>query len=240
MNLLLFIIILTISFIVVRIGAIAFELTGLEKSLARFQALSCFTGTGFTTKEAELITGNPQRRRIASVLMILGKAGLVTLIATFANSLQADNLVAKINIPFLNLVFPLHLLPWINLIIIMVFIYTIYKILTHTKIGRKLTDALKAHIIKKELIKPVSFEELVVATAGYGISKIEVCKDSPILNKMLLDSDLRKFDILILAVERGEEIIPNPRADTKILLGDKLICFGKLGNIRRKLCVIPE
>lgn len=222
MNLLLFIVILSVSFIVVRIGAIAFELTGLEKSLARFQALSCFTGTGFTTKEAELITGNPQRRRIASVLMILGKAGLVTLIATFANSLRANAL------------------SWVNLIIIMVFIYTIYKILTHTKLGRKLTDALKAHIVKKELIKPVSFEELVVATAGYGISKIEVCKDNPILNRTLLDSDLRKFDILILAVERGEEIIPNPRADTRILLGDKLICFGKLENIRRKLCVIPE
>jgi len=63
MNLILFIAILIVSFIVVRIGAIAFELTGLEWSLAKFQALSCFTGTGFTTKEAELITGHPQRRR---------------------------------------------------------------------------------------------------------------------------------------------------------------------------------
>ena len=222
MNLLLFIVILSVSFIVVRIGAIAFELTGLEKSLARFQALSCFTGTGFTTKEAELITGNPQRRRIASALMILGKAGLVTLIATFANSLRANAL------------------SWINLLIILAFIYAIYRILTYTKMGRKLTDVLKAHIVRKEIIKPVSFEELVVATAGYGISKVEICKDNPILDKTLLDSNLKKFDILVLAVERGEEIIPNPRADTKILLGDKLICFGKLENIRKKLCVTAK
>jgi hypothetical protein len=67
MNLLIFIIILIVSFIIVRIGAIAFTMTGLEWSLATFQSLSCFTGTGFTTKEAELITGHPQRRRIASL-----------------------------------------------------------------------------------------------------------------------------------------------------------------------------
>ena len=69
MNLILFIIAIVAAFIIVRIGAIAFQLTGLEWSLAKFQALSCFTSTGFTTKEAELITGNPQRRRIASILI---------------------------------------------------------------------------------------------------------------------------------------------------------------------------
>ena len=49
--LVLFILALIVSFIVVRIGAIAFQLTGLEWSLAKFQALSCFSGTGFTTKD---------------------------------------------------------------------------------------------------------------------------------------------------------------------------------------------
>jgi len=40
-----------ISFIVVRIGGLALQLTGMESDVARFQALSAFTGTGFTTKE---------------------------------------------------------------------------------------------------------------------------------------------------------------------------------------------
>lgn len=240
MNLLLFISIIVISFIIVRIGAIAFELTGLEWSLAKFQALSCFTGTGFTTREAELITGNTQRRRIASVLIVLGHAGLVTLIATFANSLRTDFIMPTFSIPFLHSVIPSHLLPWINLTIIVFAVYTTYKIFTHTKFGGKLTDFLRSHIVKKEIIKPVSFEELIVATGGYGISQIEVCKDSPILNRTLIESELRQYDITVLAVEREEQTIPNPVADTKILLGDKLICFGKLGNIRSKLCVMPK
>ncbi len=236
MNLFLFMFILLVSFIIVRIGAVAFELTGLEWSLAKFQALSCFTGTGFTTKEAELITGNPQRRRIASVIMVLGNAGLVTLIATFANTLRPDNLVHKFTIPFLKVVFPSSLLPWINLLIIIIVTYFGYKFFTRSKLGKGLTDAIRARILKSELVKAVSFEELLVATGGYGISGIRICKNSPILDKTILEADLRKYDITILTVEREGGIIPNPKADTKIFIDDRLICFGKLDNIRNKLC----
>jgi hypothetical protein len=240
MNLLLFITIIIISFIVVRIGAIAFELTGLEWSLAKFQSLSCFTGTGFTTREAELITGHPQRRRIASVLIVLGHAGLVTLIATFANSLRTDIIMPKFKIPLLHSVIPAHLTPWMNLGIIVFVVYSLYKIFTNSKIAGRLTDLLRSHIVRKEIIKRVSFEELIVATGGYGVSSIEICKDSPILNKTLLDSELRHHDITVLSIEREGHTMPNPPADTKILLGDNLICFGKLGNIRKQLCVTAD
>ena len=235
MNVLLFIVAIAISFVVVRIGAIAFELTGLEWSLAKFQALSCFSGTGFTTKEAELITGNPQRRRIASVLIVLGHAGLVTLIATFANSLRPSAIMPKFTFSFL----PSGLMPWINLTIIIIAIYAIYKISTNTKYARKLTISLRKQIVKKEIIKPVSFEELVIATGGYGVSQIEISKESPIVDKTLLESDLRRLDISVLAIERKGVTMPNPSADTKFLLGDKLICFGKLENIRKELCELP-
>ena len=239
MNIILFIVALVIAFIVVRIGAIAFQLTGLEWSLAKFQALSCFTGTGFTTKEAELITGNPRRRRIASFLIILGHAGLVALIATFANSLRPGILIPKFTIPFLHSAIPSGYLPLLNLIIIIIAIYVIYRIFTSKRFSEKITNALRARIVKQEFIKPVSFEELLIATGGYGVAQIEVSKQSPVLNKKLLDADLRKLDILVLAVVRDETTVPNPPADTEIVLGDRLICFGKLENIRTELCVTP-
>ncbi len=236
MNLILFIIIIIVSFIAVRIGAIAFELTGLEWSLAKFQALSCFTGTGFTTKESEMITGHPQRRHIASILIVLGHAGLVTLIATFANSLRTDIIMPKITIPFLHSVIPPRLLPWINLLIIAFVIYATYKIFSNTKFAGKLTDALRSHIVNKEIVKRVSFEEVVIATGGYGVSSMEIYKDSPILGKTILESDLRSHDITILVIERNGETIPNPAANTRVLLNDRLICFGKLDKIRKELC----
>lgn len=229
MNLVLFISVLIVSFIVVRIGAIAFQLTGLEWSLAKFQALSCFTATGFTTREAELVTATPQRRRIASVLIILGHAGLVTMIATFANSLRP----AKI--PFLSDFLSFSLMPWINLVIIVSSIYIIYRIFTNSRFARKLTNVLRKRMVKRKIIRPVSFEELAIATGGYGVSKVAVGTGSSVLDKTLSNTQLRKHGINVLAIVRGNETMPNPLADTKIIAGDELVCFGKLENIRKQL-----
>lgn len=232
MNLALFIVVLIISFIIVRIGAIAFQLTGLEWSLAKFQALSCFTSTGFTTREAELVTASPQRRRIASVLIVLGHAGLVTMIATFANSLRPPG----VEISFLSDFISPGVMPWINLSVIAVAIYIIYKVFTNTKLARRLTNALRERIVKRDIIQSVSFEELAIATGGYGVSRVAVDAGSAVLEKTLSESQLRKSDITVLAIIRADKTIPNPSASTKILLDDELVCFGKLENIRNQLC----
>jgi len=128
MNLVLFIIVIAVSFVVVRIGAIAFQLTGIEWSMAKFQALSCFTSTGFTTKESELITATPQRRRIASVLIVLGHAGFVTMIATLANSLRAQEIIeSRLSRSILPFELPPFLVQLINVAIIILAVYAIYK-----------------------------------------------------------------------------------------------------------------
>jgi hypothetical protein len=235
----LFIIVLTISFIVVRIGAIAFQLTGLEWSLAKFQALSCFTGTGFTTKEAELITGNKQRRRIASILMVLGNAGLVIMIATFANSLNPQQaLETGLSKPLLPII-PPNLVRWVNLLIIIIAVFIIYKLFTNAAFSRKLTNFLRRRIIRKEIFAKVTFEDLLLMTGGYGVSRVAVCAGSPSLKKTLSESRLRSYDITVLAIIRQGQTIPNPAANTKILLNDELVCFGKLENIRNKICMNP-
>ncbi|MHC4622732.1 MAG: cation:proton antiporter regulatory subunit [Planctomycetota bacterium] len=233
MNLVLFITVLIISFVIVRIGAIAFHLTGLDWSLAKFQALSCFTSTGFTTKEAELVTANRQRRRIASILIVLGHAGLVTMVATFANTLRPR--ATAWSIPFLPGSIDPSMLPWINLGIVVVATYAIYRVVTNTRLVRKFTNALRQRLIKKEIIEPVSFEELAIATGGYGVSKVQISKDSWVLNKSLAESQLRGRNVNVLAVIRGVQTIPNPPPDTRIMLGDELLCFGKLGDMRNEL-----
>lgn len=74
--------VLALSLLVIRVGSVAFAMTGLSEEVAQFQALSAFSGTGFTTQEAESIVRNPARRRIAAVLIRLGSVGVVTSIAT--------------------------------------------------------------------------------------------------------------------------------------------------------------
>ena len=74
------------SFIVVSVGGFALQMTGMEATAARFQALSAFTGTGFTTAEAERVVRNRTRRQIITVLIVLGNVGLVAVVATLVVS----------------------------------------------------------------------------------------------------------------------------------------------------------
>ncbi len=237
MNIVLFVVVLATSFIAVRIGAIAFELTGIEWSHAKFQALSCFTGTGFTTKEAELITGNSRRRRIASVLMVLGNAGFVTLIATFANSLRTDALVSSVITSRFQSVFPWWVPSILNLAAAGLAIYLIFKLFTYERFVSRLTRFLRTRILKRDMFAPATFEELLIATGGYGVSTVAVTEDSPVAEKRLSETDLRARDITILAVEREDDIIANPPADMVIRVGHRLVCFGKLDRIRHEMHV---
>lgn len=238
-NLILFLIVLVVAFIVVRIGAIAFQLTGLEWQIAKFQALSCFSGTGFTTRESELITHNSKRRRIATTLMIMGNAGIVTLIATFANTLRPRVSTTKMIIPYLHLVIPYQLIPAANLIIVILATIVLYNIFTHTRFAKLLTRFLLNKIIKPEAIKSVTIEELIVETGGYSVIGVVITDKSPVANKILNKTGLIKHDISVLAIERERDVIPNPPHHIKILTGDRLICFGKLDNIKQEL-IAPE
>ncbi len=79
--------VLTISVMFIRFAAMALRLTGLPEDVARFQARSAFTGAGFTTSESETVVNHPLRRRIMSMLMLVGNLGLVTVLATVIVSL---------------------------------------------------------------------------------------------------------------------------------------------------------
>lgn len=80
-------VLLSLSVFVTRIAAVALRITGLDEQSARFQSLSAFTGTGFTTSEAESVVNYPIRRRIVMILMIAGNFGLVSVFATLVMSL---------------------------------------------------------------------------------------------------------------------------------------------------------
>jgi hypothetical protein len=229
-NLILFVVALIASFIVVRIGAIAFQLTGLEWSLAKFQALSCFSGTGFTTREAELIVGHPRRRKIASILMVLGNAGLVALIATFANSIRPR--IAGASSWFGWLWGGLG--PLVNLLVIGAAVFLTWRFFAGSRGAKVLTDYLRSRVRRSGMVESVSVEELMVASGGYGVVRVLISGDSTLAGKTLAKSDLRAKDITVLVIRRNNEPTPNPPAAMRIQAGDDLLCFGKLDRMRQE------
>jgi len=216
MSVVLLIVFICVSYLIVRIGAIALEMTGMQRGRARFQALSAFSGTGFTTREAELVVNHPRRRKIITYLMILGNAGIVSVIATFVLSLRQAGTFR----------------PSLNLVIIAASLYVLYRIASHQRFAKSLTGKIRETLREKLRFEKVQIEELLVQSEGYGVAVVLVGRKSKILGQTLADSGFRDVDVMVLSIERDEEVIPVPKAQNKIRLGDRLICYGKLENLR--------
>jgi Trk-type K+ transport system membrane component len=109
---------------IIKLGSIAFQLTGMEPKIAMFQALSAFTNTGFTTRAAEDVVQHRKRRVIASVLMIVGYIGIVGVIVTLIRSFAVES---GSWLPTL-----------VRLVFVLLGIYALYFIFIFTPPGRKL------------------------------------------------------------------------------------------------------
>ena len=233
MNVALFILVVIVSFTVVRIGAIAFQLTGLTWSQAKFQALSCFTGTGFTTRESELIVGNSQRRKVASMMMVLGHAGLVLLIATFASSLQPNIYLERITEPLVPAWVPYTFVPLINFLIMVLALYIIVRVFGTMHVSDRITSSLRRTLLRRRLLDSLSLEEPVLSSSQGSIIKIIIGEPSHIIGQDL--AQITAHDIEVLAIETGGEITAHPSGDIKLGLGDSLLCFGAATTIRETL-----
>lgn len=211
------IVIIVISAFIVKIASVALNLTGLDEKRAFFQALSAFTGTGFTTRDSELVVNDAIRRRIIMFLMILGNAGLVSVITTLVLSFTKGG--------------PTPIL--INITIILLAILLLIKLSSNKSITRKLTKKIQEKLIKSPTFTKRPVEEILRLAKGYGIAEVTLKGESPDIGKTLNQSSFRQKDILILAIEKGTGVIPAPHASDKLGLNDVLICYGKLENIAK-------
>ena len=74
-------------------------------------------------------------------------------------------------------------------------------------------------------------QRLTVST-GYGVAEIVVQTGSDLVGKTLGESGLRERDISVLTLHRGTKVIPNPRSSHVLEDSDRLLCFGKLEEMR--------
>ncbi|MFH1665736.1 MAG: TrkA C-terminal domain-containing protein [Candidatus Omnitrophota bacterium] len=207
--------IIVISAFIVKIASVALNLTGLDEKRAFFQALSAFTGTGFTTRDSELVVNHDIRRRIVMFLMILGNAGLVSVITTLMLSFLSRGVVPVL----------------INVSVILLAILLLIKVSTNKGITRRLTKKIQERLAKSPTFTKRPVEEILRIAEGYGIAEVTISEDCIDIGKTLFESSFRQKDILILAIERGTGVVPAPHASDRLLFNDTLICYGKLENI---------
>ncbi len=205
-----------ISFLFVRAASIALMMTGLDKKKARFQALSAFSGTGFTTKESESIVNHPRRRQIIRYLMIMGNAGIVTVIVAATSSMTTSRG---------------YQLP-INVLVLIVGIFLIYKIANFKKFTDKWERFIEKKLVKSPVFEETSTEDLLHFLEGYGMIKKIISDKSPLIGDSLADGHIRERGALVLGIERGKKWIPIPEATEIIHAGDHIILYGPLKILR--------
>lgn len=74
-------------------------------------------------------------------------------------------------------------------------------------------------------------ERLSVST-GYGVAELLVHSDADLVGKTLGESGLRERDITVLTLHRGTMVVPNPFDRHVLEAEDRLLCFGKLEEMR--------
>lgn len=84
-------IVVVASMLVTRIATRMLIHTGMSQESAQFQARSAFTGAGFTTAESEAVINHPVRRRIIRTLILLGNAGIITVLASLLLSFTGSS-----------------------------------------------------------------------------------------------------------------------------------------------------
>ena len=206
-------VLMSLSIFVVRVGAVALRITGLEDSSARFQALSAFTGTGFTTSETESVVNYPVRRRIVSVLMVIGNLGLVTVLATLVASLvQTQGAMDAVMVQLAWLLLGLALL-WLFML--------------NTTADRIMCGLIGKFLESTTVLGKRSFHRLVQIGDGFSVCEHSAFPDEMLSDGRLAESDLKRLGLQLLAVrtKKGQVSAGYP-PNGGLNEGDTVVLFG--------------
>lgn len=205
--------IVLLSVLITKVATIALAHTGLSIESSKFQARSALTGSGFTTSESENVVNHPVRRKIIMLLMLIGNAGLVTvissLILTFVASESKLSLIVSISIIVVGIV----AIWWVG--------------------QSKLVDKFLSRIIRNALRKYTTlnvrdFSALLHLSDDYRIVELYVKKNDWIANKTVAETKLGKEGILILSIQRhNQDFIGAPTVSTQIFVNDVVTIYGK-------------
>lgn len=87
----------------------------------------------------------------------------------------------------------------------------------------------------------LDIRERLSLSTGYGVAEL-IVPNSPEFNGVAIrDSGIRERDIIVLTVERNDELISsNPKSTFPLHAGDRILCFGKHESMRDLIPANPR
>jgi ribosomal protein S6--L-glutamate ligase len=101
---------------------------------------------------------------------------------------------------------------------------------TATKLD--VAGAIIDHIANQVDFPEIDVRQRLTVSTGYGVAELVVHEGAELIGTTIAESSLRDRDITVLTLHRGTSVIPNPRVSRELEAGDRLLCFGKLEEMR--------
>ena len=206
-------VVLSLSFLVTRIATVALIHTGLSRETARFQARSAFTGVGFTTSESENVVNHPVRRRILLLLMLMGNAGIITvigsLILTFVNVHEANSM-------------------WRQGLLLICGIIALWLAANSKWVDRNLSNLITWALNKYTSLDIQDYASILQIAGDYRVIELKVEPGDWLAQKTLDELKLSDEGVLVLGINRRSgKYIGAPKGTAEIRSGDVLILYGR-------------
>jgi len=99
---------------------------------------------------------------------------------------------------------------------------------TKMDIAGEIIDYIRDNVLYPEL----DLRQRFTVSRGYGVTELHIGEASDMVGKALQDSGIRDRDIVVLSLSREGKIIPNPRGTRELQAHDRLLCYGKMENMR--------
>ncbi|GGZ46964.1 cation:proton antiporter regulatory subunit [Mesonia mobilis] len=206
-------VIITLSALVTKVAAIALMHTGLSTEIAKFQARSAYTGSGYTSQESEKLMNHPVRRKIVYMLMLIGNAGIITTLSSLMLTFLLPNNRS-------SLVY--------SLIFIVVALSALWFAIKSKVVDRWLSKMIDRALKKYTNIDVKDYAAILHLSGEYQISELRVRKTSWLAGKTLLELDLKSEGINVLGIQQKKgEYIGAPGGDDVINAGDVITMYGK-------------
>lgn len=108
------------------------------------------------------------------------------------------------------------------------------RLLRHYLVPQREVDAFLTEVrsggyemLRSLALADASLADLSLTLADVEISTLIVAEDSAVSGKALRETDLRRvYGVTVVAIRRGDELIPNPGPEARIESGDALIVLG--------------
>lgn len=95
-----------------------------------------------------------------------------------------------------------------------------------------IAGAIIDHIANQVDFPELDVRQRLTVSTGYGVAEIHVPEGSEFIGQTVVESGLRERDITVLTLHRNNVVIPNPKESRLLEANDRLLCFGKLEEMR--------